>query len=114
MSNRYELECLVKNELCYDHNQNSRSPYYGEWVDKSNKGAVDIVLDKATKRSFSFKLFFRDVSEDYAIDWCEKYFSEFGMRVRDSADTEECEKGWFYVKASVPTEDICNYYHMEY
>ena len=32
MSNKYELEKLVKNEICYEHNTDRRSPYYGEYV----------------------------------------------------------------------------------
>ena len=119
MSNKYELEIQVRGELCYEHNKDSKCPYYVEGtgyrgVDKSDRGAIDIELDKATKRSFTFKLWFRNVSEDYAIDWCEQYFARFNMRMRDSADTQESEKGFYYVKASVPTEDICKYYGMEY
>lgn len=113
MSNRYELECLVKNELCYDHNKDRRSPYYDEWVSRSTKGAVDIYLRRATKRSFSFTLHFRDVGENFAIDWCRDYFARFNMRMRDSADIEPSEKGWFSVEASVPTEDVCKYYNIE-
>lgn len=114
MSNKYELEQLVKNEICYEHNTDRRSPYYDEYVFASTKGAVDIELDKATKRSFTFYLHFRDVSEKFAISWCEKYFSRFNMHMRNSTDTEESEKGWFIVIASIPTEEICKYYNMEY
>ena len=104
---------LIEQDGKLIHNKDRRSPYYDEWVSSSTRGAVDIYLRHATKRSFSFALHFRDVGENFAIDWCRDYFARFNMRMCDSVDIDPSEKGWFSVEASVPTEDVCKYYNIE-
>lgn len=112
MSAKYEAENMVLNEIAYDHNKHSRCPYYGEWITQTDRGACDVILKRATKRSFTFACHFRNVSEKYAEDWCVQYFEKFNMTSR-IVDSDEVEKGFFYILVSIPTSEIYKYYKIE-
>lgn len=112
MSVIYEAENMVNEEITYDHNKHSRCPYYGEWITQTDKGACDVILKRATKRSFTFYCWFRYTNDNYAENWCKDYFARFDMNAR-IVDTGESEKGFFYLIVSIPTSEIYKYYKIE-
>lgn len=112
MSVIYEAENLVNEEITYDHNKHSRCPYFNEWITKTDRGACDVTLKRATKRSFNFSCYFRNVSEKYAENWCIHYFERFDMTAR-IVDSDEIEKGFFWILVSIPTSEVLKYYKLE-
>ena len=97
--NLEEIFQELKHKVCYEHNEDSKSPYYQQWVTSSTKGAVDIF---ATLSQFNiiFDLCFRSVSESFALDWSKRYLEKYELNC-DKFEIYHDEKDWFSVIATL-------------
>ena len=111
MIERDDIIKKMEDDLCYEHNTNSRSPYYNQWVISSDKGAVDIMhwdyydTDQYIVLDFGY----RSVSKKFAKQWTEKYLGWHNLTPID-IEISEGEKNWIYADAKIKVDDIIQRY----
>lgn len=93
-----------------DRFTNSHSPYYGKdqrlaYTDDSTSCKLYCDGD-----DWYVEFTFRNVSDDYAIDWCKNFLQEHDIKFNKVEPIYTGEKGWFSVEAHVSKKSICERY----
>ena len=108
-----KLEEEFMSDIGYEHNKrftDPNSPYYGQdgWITTTSDSTNCVLC--CTKDGWYVDFDFRNVSDDYAVDWCKNFLQRHNIKFTKVEPVYNSEKGWFSVYAYVSKKSICEKY----